>query len=132
MCVAIPMRVETIQGEYAKCVRCASGETEQPIASCAFDCCGATPARESKVDISLLEDPAALRPGDWVLVFRDEALRVVSEEEAQEVTRALTATAAVMAGDLSEDTIRAGFADLIDREPPLPDHLKRLVSDQEQ
>lgn len=113
MCVAIPMRVEALQGGAARCARAAEAGTGAGVL----------------VDISLLE---ALQPGDWVLVFRDEALRVVSREEAMEVENALRATAAVMAGDASEETIRAGFADLIDREPPLPPHLQRLAAENSQ
>ena len=32
-----------------------------------------------------------------------------------------------MAGEADEAAIRAGFGDLIDREPELPEHLRRLV-----
>ena len=116
MCVAIPMRVEALQGGAARCARAAEAGTGAGVL----------------VDISLLEAPEALQPGDWVLVFRDEALRVVSREEAMEVENALRATAAVMAGDASEETFRAGFADLIDREPPLPPHLQRLAAENSQ
>ena len=111
MCVAIPMRVEALQGGAARCARAAEAGTGAGVL----------------VDISLLEAPEALQPGDWVLVFRD-----VSREEAMEVENALRATAAVMAGDASEETIRAGFADLIDREPPLPPHLQRLAAENSQ
>ena len=116
MCVAIPMRVEALQGGAARCARAAEAGT----------------GAGELVDISLLEAPEALQPGDWVLVFRDEALRVVSREEAMEVENALRATAAVIAGDASEETIRAGSADPIDREPPLPPHLQRLAAENSQ
>mgnify|MGYP003105296694 FL=1 len=51
----------------------------------------------------------------------------MSEDEVREVNDALSALADVMAGDATEETIRAGFPDLVDREPELPEHLKALV-----
>lgn len=134
MCVAIPMRVRSVDGFEACCERSAAA---------AGDLCGpCTPAFDWNVSaqegvsscvnvtLAMLDEPGAVHPGDWLLVFRDEAIRRVTEEEAREVAAALEATAAVMAGDLSDENIRAGFADLVDREPPLPEHLKKLVDAQ--
>ena len=73
---------------------------------------------EVVVDISMIDPP---KPGDWLLVFQDRAIRAIDEAEASEIEAALKATALAMAG------IRAGFGDLIDREPELPEHLRRLV-----
>lgn len=104
MCIAIPMQVV------------------------ALDETGATVERENvrqQVDTSFILTPPSV--GDWVLVFQNRALRVIGEDEAREVEAALRATAQVMMGDTSEATIRAGFADLIDREPPVPEHLRHLV-----
>ena len=49
----------------------------------------------SKVDTSLLEE---VKQGDYVLVFRGQALRVVSEEEAQQIQAALDCVQKVMDG----------------------------------
>ena len=129
MCVAIPMRVRSVDGFEARCERsaAAAGGLCGPCTP-AFD--WDVPAQEGasscvNVTLAMLDEP-----GDWLLVFRDEAIRRVTEEEAREVAAALEATAAVMAGDLSDENIRAGFADLVDREPPLPEHLKKLVDAQ--
>ena len=59
--------------------------------------------------------------GTWVLAFRGAALRVLSPDEARQTNGALDALEAVLAGDSDVD---AHFADLVDREPALPDHLK--------
>jgi hydrogenase expression/formation protein HypC len=59
--------------------------------------------------------------GTWVLAFRGAALRVLSLDEARQTNDALDALEAVLAGDCDVD---AHFADLVDREPVLPDHLK--------
>lgn len=104
MCVALPMEVLSVNAFQA--------------------CCRQADGGERLVDVSMLEP---VKAGDWVLVFRDEAIRAVSAEEAREVENALRATALVMEGDESEANIRAGFGDLIDREPPLPEHLRALV-----
>lgn len=106
MCVALPMEVLSVKGFEARC-RLAGRDGEERL-----------------VDVSMLEPP---QPGDWLLVFRDQAIRAVSAEEAKEVENALRATELVMEGDESEENIRAGFGDLIDREPPLPEHLRALV-----
>ena len=75
---------------------------------------------EVVVDISMIDPP---KPGDWLLVFQDRAIRAIDEAEASEIEAALKATALAMAGEAD----RAGFGDLIDREPELPEHLRRLV-----
>jgi len=59
--------------------------------------------------------------GTWVLAFRGAALRVLSLDEARQTNDALDALGAILAGDCEVD---AHFADLVDREPVLPDHLK--------
>lgn len=59
--------------------------------------------------------------GTWVLAFRGAAMRVMSTLEARETDAALDALEAVLTGD---GNIDAHFADLVDREPVLPDHLK--------
>jgi hydrogenase expression/formation protein HypC len=62
----------------------------------------------------------AQRPGSFVLVHLDAAIRVLEEEEAQLIDAALDGLAAAADGQDFE----AQFADLIGREPELPAHLK--------
>lgn len=70
------------------------------------------------LDVQRLGD---LVPGTWVLAFQNVAVRVMSDEEAAQTDAALAALEAALAGSANVD---AFFADLIDREPQLPDHLK--------
>ena len=70
--------------------------------------------RRLEVDCSMIDQPAV---GAWLLVFQNRALREIEEAEAGEIEAALGATARVM----------AGFGDLIDRGPELPEHLRALV-----
>lgn len=95
MCIGIPMRVVAVDGVRARCE--GRGETQD------LDC--------------MLVD--AVAPGTWVLAFRGAAVRVLSAAEAAATNDALDALAAVLAGDVA-----AGFADLVDREPVLPPHLR--------
>jgi len=60
-------------------------------------------------------------PGAWILAFQGSAVREITEAEARETDRALDALEAALAGATDLD---AHFADLVDREPQLPDHLK--------
>lgn len=59
--------------------------------------------------------------GTWVLAFCGAARRVLTEDEARQTNAALDALEAVLAG---ESDVSIHFADLVDREPTLPDHLK--------
>lgn len=103
MCIALPMKIVALEEMKARCER---------------------KGNEVVVDISMIEPP---KPGDWLLVFQDRAIRAIDEAEASEIEAALKATALAMAGEADEAAIRAGFGDLIDREPELPEHLRRLV-----
>jgi hydrogenase expression/formation protein HypC len=58
--------------------------------------------------------------GAKVLVHIDTAVRVLDEEEAEQIGRALDGLAAALRGEEFE----SAFADLIDREPQLPEHLR--------
>jgi hydrogenase expression/formation protein HypC len=60
-------------------------------------------------------------PGTWLLTFQGAALRVISADEAAQTNAALDALAAVLAGDADTGI---HFADLVDREPQLPAHLR--------
>jgi hydrogenase expression/formation protein HypC len=70
------------------------------------------------LDLMLIGDQPA---GTWVLAFRGAALRVLTAADARETNAALDALEAILAGSANVD---AHFADLIGREPTLPDHLK--------
>jgi len=97
MCIGIPMQL--VQG----------GANRAP--------CEGRGQRET-LDLMLIgEQPA----GTWVLAFRGAAMRVMNVDEARETNAALDALEAVLAG---ASDIDAHFADLVDREPTLPDHLK--------
>ena|SRR5690348_11399895 len=60
------------------------------------------------------------QPGTWVLVHVDQAVRVLDPAEARSIGDALDGLEAAMAGDGFEHL----FADLIGREPQLPEHLR--------
>ncbi len=97
MCIGIPMQVVEATPDCALC----AGRGEA-----------------ARLDLMLTGDQPV---GTWVLAFRGAAIRVLTEEEARATNAALDARASVLAGDGAVD---AHFADLIDREPELPAHLK--------
>ena len=70
------------------------------------------------VEASLLDE--APNTGDWLLVHVDVAVRALEAEEAQQIGDALQAVVAAAAGEPFEHLI----ADLVDREPQLPPHLR--------
>jgi len=97
MCIGIPMQVAEVRSRYALCH--ANGESRE-------------------VDMALVgEQPV----GTWVLVFLDAAREVISTLDAARIGDALQALALVVQGETNVDHL---FADLIGREPELPDHLK--------
>jgi hydrogenase expression/formation protein HypC len=97
MCVGIPMRVLASDDGMAEC----EGR-----------------GRRERLNAMLLGD---LAPGTWILAHQGSAIRVLTEDEAQQTDRALDALDAAFGGT---DDVDAFFADLVDREPPLPPHLK--------
>lgn len=99
MCVATPLRVETVEGLRAQCID-RYGERHG-------------------VDLSLV-GPVA--PGDWLLAFLGAAREIIDEARARQIDRALRALDAVLAGDAS--SIDDAFPDLVGREPQLPDFLR--------
>ena len=99
MCIGIPMQVVRCEEHRALCV---SGSDE------------------TWVDLSLLGP----QPKDtWVLVFLGAAREVLTEARAAQVQDALGAVAAVMEGQT--DALDHLFADLVGREPELPEHLRK-------
>jgi hydrogenase expression/formation protein HypC len=79
------------------------------------DCAGR--GRRERVNVMLL---GALVPGTWILAYNGSAVREMSVDEAQQTNQALDALdAALHGGDVD-----GFFADLVDREPTLPPHLK--------
>jgi hydrogenase assembly chaperone HypC/HupF len=104
MCLAIPMRVLRVEGDLAVCAGRNGVES---------------------VD-TLLTGP--LQDGQWVLVFRGSAHEIVDEERALQVSDALDALQAALQGAGPEQMSRIvaeRFADLVGREPALPDFLKK-------
>lgn len=108
MCLGVPMQVEAIApgGGIAAC-RTANGAGTRDVATL------------------LLDGPA--QTGDWLLVHIDTAIRSISEEEAATLADALAAVAAAQEGRPFDHL----FADLIEREPQLPDHLRPQHNDRE-
>ncbi len=102
MCVGIPMQVSTV-----------------PFAGTAMCVLDREDCAARNVDTLLLDRPA--RPGDWLLVHVGIAIRALDEEEARQIADALRAATAAAAGEPFEHLL----ADLIDREPQLPPHLRQ-------
>ena len=75
-----------------------------------------------RVDLSLVGPQP---PGTWVVVMLGVAREVVDEDRARLMRDALSALARVMEGQAPD--VDALFADLVDREPPLPPHLAAQV-----
>ena len=97
MCIGLPMRVVEAGTGMAWCER--RGE-------------------RIRLDTLLVGDVA---PGDWLLAFQGSAVRMLTAGEAAETDAALEALEAVLAG---ADDVAKHFADLVDREPELPPHLR--------
>jgi len=97
MCIGIPMQVVAPAGPiHAWC----EGRGER-----------------RRVDLLLV---GAQPPGGWVLVFLDSAREVLDPERARRIDAALDALDAALRGDPLDHL----FADLVDREPQLPPHLR--------
>ena len=101
MCVGIPMQVLVLDGPSASC----EGRGER-----------------LSVDIRLIDVPA---PGDWLLVFHGVAREALSEQRARDIMSALDALDAALAGETDFDR---HFADLVNREPELPEHLRKELN----
>jgi hydrogenase expression/formation protein HypC len=96
MCLGIPMRVVEADNVSVLCER--RGERRRVSA--------------------LLIDPPPV--GSKVLVFIDRAVRLLDEMEARQIDDALDGLVAASNGDRFEHL----FADLVGREPELPEHLR--------
>ena len=96
MCLGVPMRI--VEGDEISAL-CARGEETR------------------RVSMLLL---GAQEPGTQILVHIDTAIRVLDAEEACLIEDALRGLDAALRGESFE----SHFADLIDREPQLPEHLR--------
>lgn len=97
MCLGIPMRIKVLLESSAQC------EDRNGV--------------QRQVGTLLLE---GLNVGDWVLIHLDNAMRILDEAEAKQIADALQAVCAVMQGGEFEHL----FADLIEREPQLPEAIR--------
>jgi hydrogenase expression/formation protein HypC len=75
-------------------------------------------------DVRLALVGGEVRPGGHLLVHADTAIRQLDADEAELISNALRAVLAASSGASFDHLI----ADLVDREPPLPDHLLALVN----
>ena len=100
MCIGVPMQVMAVEPGAAWC----EGMGER-----------------RRVDTLLIGEPAL---GSWLLVFLDTAREVISAEQARHTAHALEAVQLTLQGETSVDHL---FADLIEREPQLPDFLRQEV-----
>ena len=71
------------------------------------------------VDVSLLAPVAC---GEWLLTWLGAARSRLPADEAARIDQALDALAAIERGETID--VAAYFADLVDREPELPEHLR--------
>ncbi|NCF20927.1 MAG: HypC/HybG/HupF family hydrogenase formation chaperone [Haliea sp.] len=99
MCLGVPLQVHSLLASDAAL-------------------CGVSGEQPRAVDTSLLD--GLPRVGDWLLVHVNIAVRALSGLEAQQIGDALLAVNAAASGQPFEHLL----ADLIDREPQLPDHLR--------
>ncbi|TQV75967.1 HypC/HybG/HupF family hydrogenase formation chaperone [Exilibacterium tricleocarpae] len=97
MCIGTPMQVVSCAAQTALCEL--DGSREQ-------------------VDITLV---GAQPAGTWLLVFLGAAREVMDPLEARRTLDGIAALQQVMRGSAQVDHL---FADLVDREPPLPEHLR--------
>jgi len=100
MCLGLPMRVHSSRAPGV--VFCSEPDL---------------PGAVRIVETALLDHPP--RPGDWLLVHVNVAVRALAPQEASQISDALLAVTAAAAGLPFEHLL----ADLIDREPTLPPHL---------
>ncbi len=97
MCLGIPMQVLEVGEGHAICT--ADDEVR-------------------RIDTLLVGEQV---PGTWLLTFLDTAREVISADKAQQIREALQAINLAMQGRSGVDHL---FADLVDREPQLPEFLR--------
>lgn len=104
MCMGIPMQVMEMRGTHALCE--ANGQTEL-------------------IDMILVGDQVQ---GTWILNFLGAAREILDPESAKQIRQALAALQAIH--QISDPQVQLDelFADLIGREPPLPEHLRAQLS----
>lgn len=100
MCIGFPMQVLSCESQHALC------ESE---------------GQQESVDITLVGQQPK---GTWLLVFLGAAREVMDPVRAQQTLDAIRALEQVMLGSDQVDHL---FTDLIDREPPLPEHLRKAL-----
>lgn len=100
MCIGIPMRIVEPETAFAWC----EGRGER-----------------ARIDMRLVGD---LPVGAWILAFQGSARRAMTAEEAMQTNAALDALEAALRG---EENLGAFFADLVEREPQLPEHLRKTT-----
>jgi hydrogenase assembly chaperone HypC/HupF len=93
MCIGIPMQVVAVEEMFAVCD---------------------SRNGRKRINIMLIERVAV---GDWLLTFLDSARELIDAERAAMINSALEALERVAAGQNFDDC----FADLVGREPQLPD-----------
>ena len=98
MCLGIPVQVVEIEGVFAWC----DGRNGR-----------------QRINTMLVGDVA---PGQWLLTFLDTAREAIDAERAALVNAALDALGRIASGN---NDIESCFADLIDREPQLPEFLRK-------
>ncbi|MBI5331250.1 MAG: HypC/HybG/HupF family hydrogenase formation chaperone [Betaproteobacteria bacterium] len=101
MCLGIPVQILETHGLIAHCASRSGPRT---------------------IDLALVgEHP----PGVWLLTFIDAAREVIDAATAARINAALDGLEAAMAG---ETDLSAHFADLIERTPQLPPHLREAAT----
>ena len=98
MCLGIPMQVVAVEGHLATCRGRAGIED---------------------IDVALV---APVAPGEWLLTTLGAARGRLDADDAARIDRALDALAAIERGEPID--VANYFADLVDRGPELPEHLR--------
>jgi len=98
MCLGIPMQVVAVEGAFAWCQ-----------------------GRHGRSRINTLLVGEVL-PGQWLLTFLDMARETIDDQRAAQIEAALDALSLIAAGEADIDRC---FADLVGREPQLPEFLRK-------
>lgn len=107
MCIGLPMQIE--DGDAIAATAVAEGADGAVV--------------RERLDMMIV---GAQPPGTWVLAFHGAARRVLDPLEAAQMRDALAALQIALDGGSSQAaaSIDALFADLADRTPQLPEHLR--------